>query len=276
MTAEAFARAPSVLRRLQEAVRPWLPLSPLSPVEYAAGHALFESRSDQREHIVSWLIDHVAARADGPTRVLSIGCGDGSVDVQVAAALASHGQRVDYVCVEPHTPSGRACASRMAEISGVDETILNEPFERTRPSGPFDVVLAVHSLYYVNDLADTLGRAATMLAPGGELIVLHAPLEPLNVLVRLLAPGPRQAFGDEVTAHLRALGRAPRMVRVDSRLDLTTTGDAETDRQLIAFTIQANLPSELLGVVRDALAERALPEAGLVLTHPVDALVVRA
>ncbi len=65
-------------------------------------------------------------------------------------------------------------------------------------------------------------------------------------------------------------------MRIDNRLDLTTTGDAETDRQLVAFTIQANLPSTLLGVVRSALAERALPGPGLVLTHPVDALVVRA
>ncbi len=81
---------------------------------------------------------------------------------------------------------------------------MNEPFEQARPSGRFDIVLAVHSLYYVADLTATLRRACAMLAPGGELIVLHAPLEPLNVLVRLLAPGHRQAFGDQVATRMRA------------------------------------------------------------------------
>lgn len=237
---------------------------------------MFEGRSDQREHLTGWLVDHVAAQAGAPTRVLSIGCGDGSVDVEVAAVLASRGQRVDYVGVEPHAPSGRAFASRVDGVSGAHATILTEPFEQARPGGLFDVVLAVHSLYYVADLDATLRRACSMLAPGGELIVLHAPLEPLNVLVRLLAPGHRQAFGDEVAERMRALGRDPHMVRINNRLDLTTTGDAETDRQLVAFTIQVNLPSTLLGVVRNALAERALPGPGLVLTHPVDALVVHA
>lgn len=261
---------------LQYAVQSWLPLDVLDPGDYAAGHALFESRSDQRANLTSWLVDHLTARARAATRVLSIGCGDGSVDVAVARALASRGRAVEYVGVEPHAPSGSVFASRMARLSGVRSEILTEPFERARPDGRFDVVLAVHSLYYVADLAGTLRRAYSMLAPGGELIVLHAPLEPLNVLVRLLAPGQLQAFGEDVAAQLRALGRAPRVVRIDNRLDLTPTGDAAVDRQLLAFTVQAALPPALLGVVRSALGELARPGPGLVLTHPVDALVIRA
>ncbi len=115
---------PSAERRLQDAVSPWLPLSGLSPIDYAAGHALFESRSDQRGHLTDWLIDHLTTRIGGPTRVLSIGCSGGSVDVRVAAALASGGQRVDYVGVEPHTPNARIFASRIDEVRGAHGTIL--------------------------------------------------------------------------------------------------------------------------------------------------------
>jgi SAM-dependent methyltransferase len=266
----------SAFNHLQAAVDRWLPLEALDPVEYAAGHALFESRSDQRANLIEWLVGHLAARAGRPSRVLSIGCGDGSVDVAVATALASHGHRVDYIGVEPHAPSARAFGAGMAAVAEADTSVLTQPFEQARPDGLFDVVLAVHSLYYVADLAETLRRARTFLAPDGEVIVLHAPLEPLNMLVRLLSPGRKQAFGDELASSMSiALGRAPRTVRIDNRLDLTSTGDLDMDRQLMAFTVQARLPATLLEPVRSALAERALPEAGLVLAHPVDAYVAR-
>lgn len=83
----------TALDRLRAAAQDCLPLDALDPAEYALGHALFEKRSNQREHITRWLIQQLAARAAGPTRVLSIGCGDGSVDARVAAALAvgAHG-----------------------------------------------------------------------------------------------------------------------------------------------------------------------------------------
>ena len=250
-------------------------LEPLDPVEYAVGHALFEARSDQRAHLTEWLVRRVSRRTSETVRVLSIGCGDGSVDVAVAAALAATGAAVDYLGVEPHPASAHACATRLAAVTGVRASTRQLPFDRVRPTGRFDLVLAVHSLYYVADLNDTLRRACTLLAPGGELIVLHAPLEPLNGLVRLLAPGRRQAFSGEVVHELTATGRRPEVTRIDSRLDLTATGDLEIDRQLLAFAVQARLTPALERSVRAALNHRARPEPGLVVDHPVDAITVR-
>ena len=261
---------------LADALRGRPPLEQLGPVEYAAGHALFESRSNQRANLTSWLVQHLADRAASPTRVLSIGCGDGSVDVAIAAALAGPGRRVDYVGIEPHAPSGGLFRDRLNAIESTRCTLLTDPFERASPEGHFDVVLAVHSLYYVEDLTATLRRACSLLAPGGELVILHAPREPLNTLVPMLCPGLRQPFADDVAQCLHTVGRLPVISRIDNRLDLTETGRAATDRGLLEFTVQAQLPSPLVTLVRAALAEHALPEAGLVLPHPVDALVVRA
>ena len=252
------------------------PLEPLDPAEYAAGHAAFEARSDQRAHLTDWLVRRVSRRSVSPVRVLSIGCGDGSVDVAVAAALAGAGAAVEYLGVEPHPASARTFVTRLAAVAGVRASTLQLPFARVSPAGLFDIVLAVHSLYYVADLAGTLRRARALLAPGGELIVLHAPLEPLNGLVRLLAPGRLQAFSDEVLAELVAQGQHPGISRIDSNLDLTTSGSPESDRQLLAFTVQARLTPALERSVRAALRERALPGPGLVLDHPVDAITLRA
>ena len=276
MNRTAVSTAPTPLGALRAAVADSRPLEALDPAEYAAGHTLFEARSDQRPRITAWLTALLAPRALGPTRVLSVGCGDGSVDTPLASVLAAQGHYVDYVGVEPHGPSGQAFLTRIADVAGVRATLWPTSFTQARPEGLFDVVLAVHSLYYVPDLSAALRRARALLAPGGVLVVLHAPRGPLNELVRLLAPGRRQEFSDQVVTELQALGERPDVLRIDNHLDLTATGDAVTDRRLVEFTVQARLPQALQDAVRAALAEQALPGPGLVVEHPVDALVLHA
>ena len=266
--------APNVLDDLRSALQRSGPLQPLDPAEYAVGHALFEARSDQRAHLVEWLIDELATRSNGPTRVLSIGCGDGSVDARIAAALTAGGQGVEYVGVEPHGPSAQGFLTRLRAVAGVDVSVLQSAFADAHPAGTFDVVLAVHSLYYVDDLAAALRHASAVLAPGGELVVLHAPCGPLNELVRILAPGHPQEFSEQVASTLAGLG-ATQVTPIDSRLDLSPTGNADTDRRLLEFTVQARLPRALHPAVRAALVAQALPGPGTVVAHPVDALVLR-
>ncbi|MCK4616684.1 MAG: hypothetical protein KAT50_07395, partial [Pirellulales bacterium] len=42
------------------------------------------------------------------------------------------------------------------------------------------VIQLTHSLYYFEDPADTLDKLRKLLAPGGKLIIVHAPNESLN------------------------------------------------------------------------------------------------
>lgn len=262
-------------------------LPPLAPTRYAQAHAVWEAASDQRAVLRDWLVaelpplvEHVT---DRPLAVLGVGVGDGSVDAPVAAALAAGGRRVDYVGVEPHRPSASAFAMRLAGLvlPGLSVRTQVGPFTRRPGTDPVDLVHFVHSLYYVPDLGGALDLALAELGPGGVLVTLTAPLQPLCVLTEALAPrdGHRQWFAEDVRAALAGRGRAVRVVPLTGRLDLTPVWEdpAGTGELLLDFLVQgrtAGMPAEVRELVLDHLAALVLPGPGRVVPHPLEVLVV--
>lgn len=275
------------LRELADAAEPFLPLGALAPGDYAAKHALFEACSDQRHRMTDWLVDCVRAlprptpsgQARTPLRVLSIGCGDGSVDVEIARVLAAAGP-LTYVGVEPHEPSAARFLERLGALDGVDVRAEPVSFDRMRAGTEFDLVIAVHSLYYVRDLRAALVAAVGMLTPGGCLVVLHAPRELLNSFVGVLAPGPAQDFSDALARELGSMDVTVRCERIDATLDLRRREaiDEAQWRGVLDFTVQAEIPDGLIAAVLLALSQAALERGarGLVVSHPVDAFVIAA
>ena len=264
------------MARLRQATGPLLPLPALSPDAYSRGHALFEARSDQRKVLTGWLRRLLGSWADTSPRVLSIGCGDGTVDAAVADLLARPGRVLHYDGIEPHPASGRRFLDRLGQVSGVRAALSPTTFAGYDPAGRrYDLVLAVHSLYYVPDLADAIRAARRLLAPGGMLVVLHAPLSSLNRLVGVLAQDQGQEFSEAVRAALSAQGEAVHRERLDAALDLTASGDADEDRRVLDFAVQVALPDRLRPAVLEVLRASALPGPGLLVPHPIDAYVVR-
>jgi len=262
------------LGRLAESVAGLLPLPGLSAAQYARGHALFEAHSDQRQLITAWICSLVEDRSVSPTRVLSIGCGDGSVDVEVARTLARSGQRVTYAGIEPNGPVADRFLARLSAVPGVRAVVDRRALaDSALTESSYDIVLAVHSLYYVPDLVEALTAARRAVAPGGVLVVLHAPLERLNQLVAVLAPDQNQPFSEAVEHALADDGKPVLRLRLDATLDLTHTDDQD-EAAVLDFAVQVRLPDVLRSQVLDVLREAALPSPGLRVPHPVDAFVI--
>jgi SAM-dependent methyltransferase len=87
----------------------------------------------------------------GSSRVLEVGCGDGSLARELSAA--GH----DVLAIDPVAPEG-------AIFQRVTLEELDDP-------GPFDAVVASRSLHHVHDLDAALGRIAALLPAGGLLLV---------------------------------------------------------------------------------------------------------
>ncbi|MCZ4076842.1 class I SAM-dependent methyltransferase [Rhodococcus sp. H36-A4] len=250
-------------------------LAGLEPESYARDHAAFEQLSDQRGLIAEHLAGRLATMGDGPVSVLSVGCGDGSLDVQLAKGLvnAVPGRPVRYVGIEPWSGSARLFTANMAAL-GSDELSVDvhvASFSDAPVDETFDVVLFVHSMYYVADVGETLSGALDLLRPGGELWVLNAPRGALNALVDVLAPpleGHRQWFSADVEKAFVDAGIAlDEVVTLDALVDL-----ASASERVLDFAVQARLTPELRGPVRAYLDAVSVPGADgrPRVPHPVD------
>lgn len=259
-------------------------LPALLPATYARTHAAFELLSDQRRLITAHLADRFARRHAAPISVLSVGCGDGTLDAPLAAALADvqPSRAVRYVGVDPYVGSTDAFAAALRGLGRISLTteVHTVAFDELQVAGEFDIVTFVHSMYYVRDVAQTLRAAYALLRPGGELIVLSAPRAELNALVEVLAPpveGHEQWFSDDVAEGLQQAG-----LSMETPMTLQAGFDAgAASDEVLDFAVQARLTPELRPLVRaylDAVAVPAPePGAGSRVPHPVDVYrVVRA
>ncbi|MBY4013034.1 methyltransferase domain-containing protein [Rhodococcus fascians] len=250
-------------------------LAGLPPESYAEHHAAFEMLSDQRGLIAQHFADRLAGMGNGPLSVLSVGCGDGSLDARLAAGLVlrAPGRTVRYVGIDPWIGSTELFAATMAalEAAELDAHAYVASFDDAPVDETFDVVMFVHSMYYVADLRATLHAALALLRPGGELWVAIAPTAALNALVEVLAPpleGHRQWFSADIEkAFVDAEIVLDDTVTLDALVDLSAASDDVLD-----FAVQARLTPELHEPVRAYLAAVSVPNAvgGLRVPHPVD------
>ena len=112
-----------------------------------------------------------------PARLLEIGCGDGTLALELDAA------GYDVVAVDPVAPAG--------------PIFRRVRFEELDEPGPFDAVVASSSLHHVHDLGTVLDKARSLLRQGGAVVVDEFAWE------RLDEPTAEWYYGQ-----LRALGAA--------------------------------------------------------------------
>jgi SAM-dependent methyltransferase len=87
-----------------------------------------------------------------PAHVLEVGCGHGELTTELQVA------GYEPLGIDPRAPQGDLFRRVLLEDLDVDE-------------GPFDGVVAVHSLHHIRDLDRALDHLVTLLRPGGVLVL---------------------------------------------------------------------------------------------------------
>lgn len=175
------------LRRLPDVVRGRADATGLLPAGDSAHEQLHETDPAHRftHRAVQALLGDIVARrpADRPLRVLEFGA---TTTALTAAALpVLPADRTRYTCTATTGSVLTRVEHRFAAHDFVDRRILDPDADligQGLPRGGFDLVLAGDALHATTDLAATLRRLHTLLAPGGHLLATephHAPLQAL-------------------------------------------------------------------------------------------------
>lgn len=272
-----------LLARLDEALARVAEIPCLDEARFLETHSIYEGRSDQRQRIIEWFGERIAPAVptDRPFRVLSVGCGGGQLDVPIASRLADQNDELIYVGVNPNRVECEVFerAFREESIPAVQVEVVPATFEAFQASGTFDLIHFVHSLYYLPDPAAALEKARKLLAPGGRLLLFHAPCEALNDLAlrfwdkHFVRQTP---FAEDVAKLLDRWGWSYQRERVEAAVEVTplVNGDAKIGLALRDFIIQVDsqrLPLALQELVDRYLHLIAVQDRGRAqIAHPVD------
>ncbi|WP_030857757.1 type I polyketide synthase [Streptomyces sp. NRRL S-37] len=196
------------LRRLPDVVRGRVDARDLLPAGDSAYEQLHETGPAHRftHRAVQALLGDIVARwpADRPLRVLEVGAATTALTAAALPVLPA--DRTRYTCAAP-TGSGLTRAEhRFAAHDFVDHRTLDPDADliaQGLPRSGFDLVLAGDALHATTDLAATLRRLHTVLAPGGHLLAT----EPHHARLQALLSGTLDDFWERGDHTLRPASR---------------------------------------------------------------------
>jgi len=217
----------------------------------ADDYAFFMTHATEAEHDAADYARELAGFAAGreSVRMLDFGSGGGEFTERLLKKLAWPAEKLALHLVEPVESQRLESVQRLQKYAtcaqaGAPAITHSARLPDANSVKPFDVVLSNHSLYYVDDLAETVRGLVGLMAPGGTLLAAMASWE--NALMRLWQlgfglidqPVPYYA-ADDLTAELSSLGITFRMERSNYELRFP---DSEPNRlRMLRFLLAEHL-----------------------------------
>ena len=263
-------------------------VTPLEGQRYATCLHTYEAASNQRELILRWFKNHVIPQLSTDcASFLSIGCGAGDLDEKILAAGKEHTSCVSYVGLEPDSRQCERFISRM--VLEKDQNIRveahNTCLEKFTEQRRFDLVLMVHSLYYMDDPRLALGNALNLVNESGRLVILIASNDTLNELSSSfweLENGGSTWFSEDLSGYLEKLGVTFERKRIEATLDITSCCEPHSEQgtriaDFVAQVPTGELPLRLRRMIFSYLEATAHRDADMRwLPHNVDAFVIES
>jgi hypothetical protein len=206
--------------RMQKTME-YLPEILSAPAFYADSYTLRRQASTMQPNMINWLktesadkiLNHLPSASAKVLRMLSIGCGDGELDLALMEGAKSKlGSGVEFRGLEPNKEFQTTFNDNVKEgqtdgkLPQVTTTFENETF-----SGEFqidkawkpDLVVLGHVLYYFGGAQEkvaALRRAIQLADPQGRVVVIHQASKGVPELQQTLLPLIRGSTQDMFTA----------------------------------------------------------------------------
>ncbi|MEM8633688.1 MAG: methyltransferase domain-containing protein [Pseudomonadota bacterium] len=250
-------------------------VQPLDNAYYEESHQRFEGVSNQRYLIREYLKAVIAEKAEvkgGPIEWLSIGCGAGHLDLPI---LQSSNREISrYVGIEPNQTHVDIFAESAADRENV--TLIRSMLETASLMGTFDLITAIHVIYYADEPAAFVEAAFSHMKNDGTAVFAVAPLSPMNRIATLFweQQSVRPIFADDLERLFMTTGKRFTRTRIDAAIPLSLYAGTTADRAVIDFTVQAptgDLTSSTLTALETVFNAASVPfDDALGLEHPVD------
>lgn len=230
---------------------------PFTPHQYHQAYELRRQRSTMAAEARTWLCAHAPSWMVGrrPLRILSVGCGDGNLDLPMLAVLEGLGP-VDYTGIDVNAASLEVFRAHLADRPA---TLLNADVAALpADTEPFDVVLVSHMLYYVEHPAELVSRLLrTLTRTDGRVVVIHSAYRGIPELMDAVDGLTPFLTAQDIAAGLTQVGLDPTWHMLHTELDATEVLAAtpqgravlefciETELHTLSPTAQAQLQAEL-------------------------------
>jgi len=262
----------------------------LSEMAYSFGYNLRLKCSSFQQATVSWLLDQSSTLMDaGAPKILSLGCGDGAVDLQVLEPLRTRNRNfyfmgVDFNPVELHRFRKRLSASDEHFREAVTLRCMRFD-EFSRLAQRFDLIYMVYFLQSFEHVMPAIATALRHLAPQGRLVIVHqqqSGIYDLRQRFRACLRSQKFHSSEEICALLRQQGVEFSSHTIDTFFDVTTMHAMSLDALLLmSFCFCEDLSAlekREQEAIRNAFLEHATAGADgrLRIYEPMDAIICRA
>lgn len=251
----------------------------LSDAYYKKSHREFEDVSTQRKLLADALgssLQEIQTRFGRAIDWLSVGCGAGELDTPLLESHAGTIRR--YTGIDPNHIHLESFKIPTATASRTN--LVHSTFEAWGPDNQYDVVSAIHVIYYTNDAEGFVKKILQTLRKGGRAIIAIAPLSPMNRLAKAFwaEQGTYPIFSEQLTPLLEKLGVRYSQCNVEAMIPLAHYITDTKNQAIIDFTVQAattSLSPEGQELLQSAFTAAAVEVDGQkMLQHPVDYFVI--
>jgi len=190
-------------------------------------------------------------------------------------------------------PDPQQCEKFVSQLQSAGDRDIrvaahNTRFEEFTPetltgAKSFDLVLMVHSLYYMDDPQQALENALGLVGDSGRLVILIASNDQLNELSSSfwgMENGDSTWFSEDLSRHLEQSGVTFERQRIEAKLDITSCfePDSEHGKRVADFVAQVSigeLPPRLQEMIFGYLETTSRTDGDKRwLPHNVDAFVI--
>lgn len=251
----------------------------LDDAYYEASHQRFEGVSSQRSQIaevIKGTLDVLNSAARSRLNWLSVGCGAGHLDLKILESRSTVG---DYVGLDPNAEQLEKFKTAAKGLHSVK--LINARLGDWDVPHRFDLVTAVHVLYYVDSPTKFVESLLSAKADSGICLVAIAPRSPMNLIAELFwrKQSVDPVFTDDVESILTSLDVRFSKKRIDANIPLSCLVGALADQMVIDFTVQAktaNISPKLQAGLESAFTNAAIRVGSVLsLEHPVDILLLQ-